>query len=94
MGKKGGAGVYEALSSFRFVASDAILRHAGSLRRPWIIRNEEEGAPCTWLELWRRDIWEFLARAGVGKQNKGLWVPDLFMQRVREHGPWTLLDPG
>jgi ribonucleotide reductase alpha subunit len=85
---------YEALSSFRFVASDAILRHAGTPRRQMVASNEEEGEPCTWLELWRSDIWGFLARAGEGKQNKGLWVPDLFMQRVREHGPWTLFDPG
>jgi ribonucleoside-diphosphate reductase alpha chain len=26
--------------------------------------------------------------------NKGLWVPDLFMKRLRQQGPWTLFDPG
>jgi ribonucleotide reductase alpha subunit len=85
---------YETLSSFRFIPSDAIMRYAGTPQRQSVARNEEEDEPCAWLELWRNDIWGFLARAGEARQNKGLWVPDLFMQRVREHGPWTLFDPG
>jgi ribonucleotide reductase alpha subunit len=115
LNEKGGADAralefYEVLSSFRFVPSDAISRHAGR-PHPQLSTGHEaacdpehgqpppEGAACSWLEPWHRDIWEFLARPRPGGAptgqplNKGLWVPDLFMKRVREHGPWMLFDP-
>src|SRR3546814_17073599 len=58
-------------------------------------------AVCAYLETWRVDIEEFLdLRKNTGDDrrrthdmNTANWVPDLFMQRVAEDGPWTLFSP-
>jgi ribonucleotide reductase alpha subunit len=73
---------YEALSNFRFIASDLILRHAGT-PQPYL----SSGQGRDWTEPWRRDILDSLDLC------QSLWIPDLFMKRVREEGSWTLLDP-
>jgi ribonucleoside-diphosphate reductase alpha chain len=39
-----------------------------------------------WIEPWRRDILESL-------DSKRLWLPDLFMKRVRQKASWRLFDP-
>jgi ribonucleoside-diphosphate reductase alpha chain len=56
------------------------------------------GLTCSWLEPWHASMADFLARPGAGEEpwrhdlNKGAWVPDLFMRRVREGGRWTMFD--
>ncbi len=62
---------------------------------------KRKGSFAIYLEPWHGDIIEFLdLKRNTGKDELrcralfyGLWVPDLFMQRVKEDGPWTLFDP-
>jgi ribonucleoside-diphosphate reductase alpha chain len=62
---------------------------------------KRKGAHCVYLETWHLDIEDFLElRKNVGDErrrthdiNTANWVPDLFMKRVREDGPWTLFSP-
>jgi ribonucleotide reductase alpha subunit len=105
---------YEALSTFRFVPSESVLRHAGRLdpqliaccnATSWsdlehITSNPpKKGLTCSWLEPWHAGILDFLARPQPGAPpwdhdlNKALWIPDLFMKRVRQQSRWTLFDP-
>lgn len=60
-----------------------------------------KGAACVYLETWHADIEDFLElRENTGDEarrthnlNLANWVPDLFMKRVEEDGPWSLFDP-
>ncbi|BCA95834.1 ribonucleoside-diphosphate reductase [Legionella antarctica] len=62
---------------------------------------KRKGAVCAYLECWHRDIEEFLElrkntgddRRRTHDMNTALWIPDLFMIRVREEGDWTLFSP-
>jgi ribonucleoside-diphosphate reductase alpha chain len=62
---------------------------------------KRKGSFAIYLEPWHADIFAFLdLKRNTGKDEMraralfyGLWVPDLFMQRVREDGVWTLMDP-
>lgn len=62
---------------------------------------KRRGAFAIYLEPWHADIFEFLdLRKNHGKEEMrardlfyGLWVPDLFMQRVKDDGDWSLMDP-
>ena len=62
---------------------------------------KRKGSFAIYLEPWHGDIVEFLdLKRNTGKDELrcralfyGLWVPDLFMQRVKEDGAWTLFDP-
>ncbi|MET0281862.1 MAG: ribonucleoside-diphosphate reductase subunit alpha [Steroidobacteraceae bacterium] len=62
---------------------------------------KRKGAACVYLEPWHADIESFLElRDGTGDEgrrthhlNLANWIPDLFMRRVEEHGPWSLFDP-
>jgi ribonucleoside-diphosphate reductase alpha chain len=62
---------------------------------------KRKGAVCAYLETWHLDIEEFLElRKNTGDErrrthdmNTANWVPDLFMKRVHENGPWTLFSP-
>ena len=62
---------------------------------------KRKGSFAIYLEPWHADIVEFLdLKRNTGKDELraralfyGLWVPDLFMQRVQDDGPWTLMDP-
>lgn len=62
---------------------------------------KRKGAVCAYLECWHRDVEEFLElrkntgddRRRTHDMNTALWIPDLFMQRVREEGDWTLFSP-
>jgi ribonucleotide reductase alpha subunit len=76
---------YEALSSFRFIPSDLILSHAGT-RQPSLANGGGDDSFSLWIEPWRRDILDSL-------DSKRLWVPDLFMKRVRQQASWSLFDP-
>ncbi len=60
-----------------------------------------KGAACIYLETWHSDIEEFLElRNNTGDENQRThnlnlanWIPDLFMQRVKENKMWSLFDP-
>jgi ribonucleoside-diphosphate reductase alpha chain len=62
---------------------------------------KRKGACCVYLEPWHADIEEFLElRDNTGDEakrahnlNLANWVPDLFMKRVEQDGPWSLFDP-
>jgi ribonucleoside-diphosphate reductase alpha chain len=62
---------------------------------------KRKGAVCAYLETWHLDIEEFLdLRKNTGDDrrrthdmNTANWIPDLFMKRVMEGGPWTLFSP-
>ncbi|HMQ02029.1 MAG TPA: ribonucleoside-diphosphate reductase subunit alpha, partial [Candidatus Doudnabacteria bacterium] len=59
------------------------------------------GATCAYLETWHWDIEDFLElRKNTGDErrrthdmNTANWVPDLFMERVKEGGMWSLFSP-
>ncbi|RCK62299.1 Ribonucleoside-diphosphate reductase large chain [Candida viswanathii] len=59
------------------------------------------GAFAIYIEPWHADIFEILdMRKNHGSEELrtrdlfyGLWVPDLFMQRVKADGDWTLMSP-
>jgi len=60
-----------------------------------------KGSFAMYLEPWHADIFDFIElRKNHGKEEQrardlfyGLWVPDLFMRRVKENGDWTLFCP-
>jgi hypothetical protein len=83
---------YEILSTLRFVPSEAILSHAGK-PDPALLGYEEAGAADDGnrLEIWHRNVLDLLEKPGA-TVNKDLWIPDLFMKRLQQHGQWTLLD--
>lgn len=62
---------------------------------------KRKGAVCSYLETWHLDIEEFLdLRKNTGDDRRRThdmhtanWIPDLFMQRVRQNGTWTLFSP-
>ncbi|KAL8427708.1 hypothetical protein ACSSS7_007582 [Eimeria intestinalis] len=62
---------------------------------------KRKGSLAVYLEPWHSDIFEFLdLRKNHGKEEMrardlfpALWIPDIFMQRVYENGPWTLMCP-
>ncbi len=59
------------------------------------------GAACVYLETWHYDVERFLElrkntgddRIRTHDMDTANWIPDLFMQRVREDGNWTLFSP-
>jgi ribonucleoside-diphosphate reductase alpha chain len=59
------------------------------------------GAACVYLECWHYDVMDFLElRKNTGDERRRThdmdtanWIPDLFMQRVRDGGQWTLFSP-
>jgi ribonucleoside-diphosphate reductase alpha chain len=90
---KGTNGESQGVVPFLKVANDtAIAVNQGGKRK---------GAVCAYLETWHIDIEEFLdLRKNTGDDrrrthdmNTANWVPDLFMQRIEEDGPWTLFSP-
>merc|ERR1719382_1057740 len=62
---------------------------------------KRKGSFAIYLEPWHADIFDFLElRKNHGKEEQrardlfyGLWIPDLFMRRVKENGNWTLFCP-
>jgi ribonucleoside-diphosphate reductase alpha chain len=60
-----------------------------------------KGAACVYLESWHADIEDFLElRENTGDEarrthnlNLANWIPDLFMQRVKQDAVWSLFDP-
>merc|ERR1719379_2167452 len=62
---------------------------------------KRKGSFAMYLEPWHADIYEFLElKKNHGKEEQrardlfyALWIPDLFMRRVKEDGEWTLFCP-
>lgn len=62
---------------------------------------KRKGAFAIYLEPWHADIFDFLdLRKNHGKEERrardlfyALWIPDLFMERVRSNGEWSLFCP-
>lgn len=62
---------------------------------------KRKGAFAIYLEPWHADIFEFLQlKKNHGKEELrardlfyALWIPDLFMKRVKEDGEWSLFCP-
>jgi len=62
---------------------------------------KRNGSFAIYLEPWHADIEEFLRlKLNTGNEEErardlfyGLWIPDLFMQRVEQDGMWCLMSP-
>ena len=62
---------------------------------------KRRGSGCAYLEPWHIDINDFIDLRKVGGEerrrchdlNTALWCPDLFFQRIKEDGDWTLFCP-
>jgi ribonucleoside-diphosphate reductase alpha chain len=62
---------------------------------------KRKGSFAIYLEPWHADVYDFLdLRKNHGKEEVrardlfyALWIPDLFMQRVKDNGTWTLMCP-
>lgn len=62
---------------------------------------KRKGAFAVYLEPWHADVFGFLLlKRNTGKDDQrardlfyALWIPDLFMKRVKEEKKWTLMDP-
>jgi ribonucleoside-diphosphate reductase alpha chain len=62
---------------------------------------KRKGSFAIYLEPWHADVFEFLQlRKNHGKEEQrardlfqALWIPDLFMKRVRDNAEWTLFCP-
>ena len=60
-----------------------------------------KGSFAMYLEPWHADVFEFLElKKNHGKEEArardlfyALWIPDLFMERVKTNGTWTLMCP-
>lgn len=62
---------------------------------------KRRGSGCGYLETWHADIEDFIQlRKNTGDERKRThdmntanWIPDLFLKRVQEDGPWYLFSP-
>lgn len=62
---------------------------------------KRKGSIAVYLEPWHADVFAFLElRKNHGNESDrardlfyALWIPDLFMQRVKDNGTWSLLCP-
>jgi len=62
---------------------------------------KRKGSFAMYLEPWHADVFDFLElKKNHGKEEQrardlfyGLWIPDLFMKRVKENADWTLFCP-
>ncbi|MHB1953478.1 MAG: ribonucleoside-diphosphate reductase subunit alpha [Sulfobacillus sp.] len=63
--------------------------------------SKRPGSIAVYLEPWHADVLQFLElRKNTGAESErtrdlflALWVPDLFMERVRDNGTWSLMCP-
>ncbi|NVK64140.1 MAG: ribonucleoside-diphosphate reductase subunit alpha [Flavobacteriales bacterium] len=62
---------------------------------------KRKGSFAVYIEPWHADVFDFLdLKKNHGKEEQrardlfyALWIPDLFMKRVKENGNWTLMCP-
>lgn len=79
--------------TLRYFDAAAVFSSQGGGKRP--------GAFAMYVEPWHSKIFEFLdAKRNMGAEEfrarhlfYALWIPDLFMERVHDHGKWSLFDP-
>jgi len=77
---------------------DYVVAHLGIAHNGGGKRN---GSFAIYLEPWHADVEDFLKlKLNTGSEEErcrdlfyGLWVPDLFMERVEKNEPWTLFCP-
>ncbi|OYP34225.1 ribonucleoside-diphosphate reductase subunit alpha [Rhodopirellula sp. MGV] len=90
---KGTNGTSQGVIPFLKVVNDAAVAvNQGGKRK---------GAVCAYMEPWHLDFEEFLdLRKNTGDDRRrthdmhtASWIPDLFMQRLRDGGTWTLFSP-
>lgn len=90
---RGTGGPSQGVIPFLKVANDtAIAVNQGGKR---------QGATCAYLETWHLDIESFIElRKNTGDDRRRThdmhtahWIPDLFMERVRDRAHWTLFCP-
>lgn len=66
-----------------------------------LIHNTRKGSINAYLEIWHWDIEDFLdLKKNSGEERRrthdlftSIWINDLFMERVKNSGSWTLFDP-
>ncbi|KAI0715431.1 ribonucleotide reductase [Earliella scabrosa] len=64
-------------------------------------RDRRPSALTVYLPMWHGDVVEFIrcrtSRAGEGTRMRhvfpGLWIPNVFMERLRNEGQWYIFDP-
>jgi ribonucleoside-diphosphate reductase alpha subunit len=62
---------------------------------------KRKGSFAIYMEPWHADVFDFLdLKKNHGKEEQrardlfyAMWIPDLFMKRVKENGDWTLMCP-
>lgn len=90
---KGTNGASQGVIPFMKIMNDMLVAvNQGGKRR---------GAGVAYLEIWHKDYLQFLQlrkntgddRLRTHDMNTASWIPDLFMERVKTDGDWTLFDP-
>ncbi|TWU17373.1 Ribonucleoside-diphosphate reductase NrdZ [Novipirellula galeiformis] len=90
---KGTNGTSQGVIPFLKIVNDAAVAvNQGGKRK---------GAVCAYMEPWHLDFEEFLdLRKNTGDDRRrthdmhtAAWIPDLFMQRLRDGGMWTMFSP-
>ena len=76
-----------------------MLRVFNSCAR-YVDQMRRKGAIAIYLEPWHSDVYDFLELEKTMEMRRGeqgiflaLWMPDLFMQRVKNDEKWTLFSP-
>jgi ribonucleoside-diphosphate reductase alpha chain len=90
---KGTNGISGGLVPWLKILNDTLVAVNQGGKRP--------GAGCAYLEPWHLDFEDFLnLRRNTGDDrlrchdmNTASWIPDLFMQRVKEEGDWYMFCP-
>ncbi|MEZ4986724.1 MAG: ribonucleoside-diphosphate reductase subunit alpha [Saprospiraceae bacterium] len=83
---------FEVLPNHNYVTHIGVAHNGGGKRK---------GAFAIYLEPWHADVMDFLElKKNHGKEELrardlfyAMWIPDLFMERVRDNGEWSLFDP-
>lgn len=92
-------GLYDGtLYDLQMVKEHVYVTHNGMIHNGG---GKRKGSFAMWLEPWHPDVFEFLdLKKNHGDENRrardlfyGLWIPDLFMKRVKENGSWSMFCP-
>jgi len=82
----------QLIKTHNYLIHNGVIHNGGGKRK---------GSFAIYLEPWHADIFEFLnAKKPHGAEEErardlfyALWIPDLFMRRVRDNGVWSLMCP-
>ena len=92
-------GLYDGtLYDLQMVKEHVYVTHNGMIHNGG---GKRKGSFAMWLEPWHPDVFEFLdLKKNHGDENRrardlfyGLWIPDLFMKRVKSNGSWSMFCP-